>query len=94
MDVIGKMADLVNELRDFAEKNKANVRVGSNLSEVHIPDAEIFFKYFKQFDIEEFNYSANKKFPFEAFVEIDGVKFCTLLRQKEYEKYVLKEETA
>lgn len=94
MDTIGKMVDLVNELRDLAEKNKANVRVGPNLSEVHIPDAEIFFKYFKQFDIEKSNYSANKIFPFEAFVEIDGVKFCTLLRQKEYEKYVLKKEVS
>lgn len=94
MDVIGKMADLVNELRDLAEKNKANVRVGSNLSEVHIPDAEIFFKYFKQFDIEELNYVANKKFPFEAFVEIDGVRFCTLLTQAEYEIFVLNKEVS
>lgn len=89
MSDIGKIVDLINELWDLVEKNKARILVERNMSEVHLPNTRIFMEFFKHFDIKEFN---NEKFLYEASVEIEGVRFCTLLTQAEYEIFVLNKE--
>lgn len=87
--MINRVVDLVNELHEIATNQKFVIAIESyrGAKEVHVPFTDDFFKFFKQYDIQP---RENDKYPFEAFVEIDGVKFFSLLTQKEYEEYVEK----
>lgn len=96
--MINKIIDLLNELHDLSVKN--NLVVGVDVfgekvfdkKSVQVMETDTFFNYFQQWDIK--NRDSNE-YPYEVVCEIDGVRFFTLLKQDEYEKYVLKkEETA
>lgn len=89
-NIIAKIADLTSKLREICESNPDyDVRVNSHSSKVFINSPELFFETFEKFVVDPYK-SVSSKYNYELHVEVEGVKFSTILTQSEYEKYVQK----
>lgn len=87
MDLITKIADLVNELKDIKEQQSDFAITIDCVSEgVQIGRPSNFFEHFSDYDIT----TRNGEYPYRASVEVDGIEFFTLLTATEYNKYVQK----
>lgn len=87
-DVVGKVADLVNELHQVIDNEGIVISVDSEGEKsVNVVLAKKFFCLFESFDVED---REDYKYPYTAFVEIDDVRFYTILSKEKYEQYVLK----
>ncbi|WP_397537847.1 hypothetical protein [Rummeliibacillus pycnus] len=84
-DIIGRVAELVNELKDIKEKESDFAITIDCVSEgVQIGRPSNFFEHFTDYDIT----TRIGAYPYRASVEVDGIEFFTLLTATEYNKYV------
>ncbi|MBB5148622.1 hypothetical protein [Ureibacillus thermosphaericus] len=85
--MVEKVLELVNELQEITKKKWLSIYVDVDKAEVHILITKTFLSIFEDFTVRKF---PSDQHPYEAFAEIKGIKFITLMTQKEYEEYVEK----
>ncbi|WP_397537819.1 hypothetical protein [Rummeliibacillus pycnus] len=84
-NLIGRIADLVNELKVIKEQESSLAITIDYVSEgVQIGKPSNFFEHFTDYDIT----TRIGDYPYRASVEVDGIEFFTLLTAIEYNKYV------
>lgn len=90
MDTVSKMVDLISGLREIAEDVDGFFTIDVNKygeMEANVNFANVFFKLFKTFDVIN---RKDGKYPYKAVVDVEGVKFYTILDEESYNKYVKK----
>lgn len=86
-NLIGSVTDLVNDLHDITVNKYFYIRVEDDCKSIHVANARVFFELFNTYDTKARN---DSEFPYEVFLDVEGVIFFTILKQEAYEKYVLK----
>ncbi|WP_404427275.1 hypothetical protein LG296_01525 [Ureibacillus chungkukjangi] len=86
---LGGMVDLISQLFSDAEENRLHINISyDGRNSVHVIKQYVFFQLFRQYDVIKLE--EKRKCDYEASVEIDGIKFFTLLDHEEYKKFILK----